>query len=140
MQMLIINNYVKYIIYFQKLILYEFRLFKHSDVPEMKNNLSKWFTAKDDVSLKMLRRLKKLGFFIQELSIPRIEYKPFSSFNVILLFQNCSILSTSEYVDEDSQNACGITVGVLASVASVFQAFNAACQFGAERRSTSNRR
>lgn len=96
-----------------------------------------WFTRKKMMfHFKMLRRLKKLRFLHSRAS----QY--YESMNIKLSAPSivitavsgiASFLSTSEYVDEDSQNACGITVGVLASVASVFQAFNAACQFGAKR-------
>ena len=87
-------------------------------------------------SNKMLKSLKKLRFMHSRAS----QY--YESMNIKLsapsiiitaLSGIASFLSTSQYVDEDSQNACGITVGVLASVASVFQAFTAACQYGAKR-------
>jgi len=96
-----------------------------------------WFTRKKMIfHNKMLRRLKKLRFLHSRSS----QY--YESMNIKLsapsivitaLSGIASFLSTSQYVDEDSQNACGITVGVLASVASVFQAFTAACQYGAKR-------
>ena len=96
-----------------------------------------WFTRKKMVfHNKMLKRLKKLRFMHSRAS----QY--YESMNIKLsapsiiitaLSGIASFLSTSQYVDEDSQNACGITVGVLASVASVFQAFTAACQYGAKR-------
>ena len=96
-----------------------------------------WFSRKKMIfHNKMLRRLKKLRFLHSRAS----QY--YESMNIRLsapsivitaLSGIASFLSTSQYVDEDSQNACGITVGVLASVASVFQAFTAACQYGAKR-------
>ena len=96
-----------------------------------------WFSRKKMIfHNKMLRRLKKLRFLHSRSS----QY--YESMNIRLsapsivitaLSGIASFLSTSQYVDEDSQNACGITVGVLASVASVFQAFTAACQYGAKR-------
>jgi len=96
-----------------------------------------WFNRKKMIfHNKMLRRLKKLRFLHSrssqyyesmhiKLSAPSIIITALSGI--------ASFLSTSQYVDEDSQNACGITVGVLASVAAVFQAFTAACQYGAKR-------
>jgi len=96
-----------------------------------------WFTRKKMVfHNKMLRRLKKLRFLHSRSS------QHYESMNIKLsapsivitaLSGIASFLSTSQYVDADSQNACGITVGVLASVASVFQAFSAACQYGAKK-------
>jgi hypothetical protein len=96
-----------------------------------------WFTRKKMIfHNKMLKRLKKLRFLHSRAS----QY--YESMNIKLsapsiiitaLSGIASFLSTSQYVDEDSQNACGITVGVLASIASVFQAFTAACQYGAKR-------
>ena len=96
-----------------------------------------WFTRKKMIfHNKMLRRLKKLRFHHSRSS----QY--YESMNIKLsapsivitaLSGIASFLSTSQYVDEDSQNACGITVGVLASVASVFQAFTAACQYSAKK-------
>lgn len=96
-----------------------------------------WFTRKKMIfHNKMLRRLKKLRFLHSrssqyyetmniKLSAPSIVITALSGI--------ASFLSTSQYVDEDAQNACGITVGVLASVASVFQAFTAACQYSAKK-------
>ncbi len=96
-----------------------------------------WFTRKKMIfHNKMLRRLKKLRFLHSRasqyydtmnirLSAPSIVITALSGI--------ASFLSTSQYVDEDAQNACGITVGVLASAASVFQAFAAACQYGAKK-------
>ena len=96
-----------------------------------------WFTRKKMVfHNKMLKRLKKLRFLHSRSS----QY--YESMNIRLsapsivitaLSGIASFLSTSQYVDEDAQNACGITVGVLASAASVFQAFAAACQYGAKK-------
>jgi hypothetical protein len=96
-----------------------------------------WFSRKKMIfHNKMLKRLKKLRFHHSRAS----QY--YESMNIKLstpsivitaLSGIASFLSTSQYVDNDSQNACGITVGVLASVASVFQAFTAACQYGAKR-------
>jgi len=97
----------------------------------------KWFTRKKMVfHNKMLKHLKKLRFLHSRSS----QY--YESMNIKLsapsiiitaLSGIASFLSTSQYVDEDAQNACGITVGVLASVASVFQAFTAACQYSAKK-------
>ena len=84
---------------------------------------------------KMLKRLKKLRFLHSRSSQ---HYEKMSmrmstpSIIITALSGIASFLSTSQYVDSDAQNACGITVGVLASVASVFQAYAAACQYGAK--------
>lgn len=96
-----------------------------------------WFTRKKMIfHNKMLRRLKKLRYLHSRASqhYEKMNIKLSAPSIVITALSGiASFLSTSQYVDSDSQNACGITVGVLASIASVFQAFSAACQYGAKK-------
>jgi hypothetical protein len=96
-----------------------------------------WFTRKKMIfHNKMLRRLKRLRFLHSRSSqhYEKMNIKLSAPSIVITALSGiASFLSTSQYVDADSQNACGITVGVLASIASVFQAFSAACQYGAKK-------
>ena len=107
--------------------------------PQFFNNKYKypiWFNRKKMIfHNKMLKRLKKLRFLHSRSS----QY--YESMNMKILAPSiiitalsgiASFLSTSQYVDQDAQNACGITVGILASAASVCQAFSAACQYGAK--------
>ena len=96
-----------------------------------------WFTRKKMIfHNKMLKRLKKLRYLhsrsSQHYESMNIKFSA-PSIVITALSGIASFLSTSQYVDSDAQNACGITVGVLASIASVFQAFSAACQYGAKK-------
>ena len=96
-----------------------------------------WFSRKKLIfHNKMLKRLRKLRFLHSRssqyydkanlrLSAPSIIITSISGI--------ASFLSTSQYIDSDAQNAFGITVGVLASVSSIFQALSAACQYSVKR-------
>ena len=42
-------------------------------------------------------------------------------------------LSTSDFIDNNTQNAFGVSVGVIASISSVMQAIAGACQFSAKK-------
>ena len=102
-----------------------------------KYHYPKWFTRKKMMfHNKMLKRLRKLRFLHSRssqyydklnlrLSAPSIIITSISGI--------ASFLSTSQYVNSDSQNAFGITVGVLASLSSIFQALSAACQYSVKR-------
>jgi hypothetical protein len=95
-----------------------------------------WFNRKKMIfHNKMLKRLKKLRFLHSRSSqyYESMNMKISTPSIIITALSGiASFLSTSQYVDQDAQNACGITVGVLASAASVCQAFAAACQYGAK--------
>lgn len=96
-----------------------------------------WFSRKKLIFHdKMLKRLRKLRYLHARssqyydkmgvrLSAPSIFITSLSGI--------ASFFSTSQYIDSDSQNAFGITVGVLASFASIFQAFSASCQYDVKR-------
>ena len=96
-----------------------------------------WFTRKKLVfHQKMLTRLKKLRFLHSRSSqyYDKMNFRMSTPSIVITSVSGiASFLSTSQYIDSDYQNAFGITVGVLASLASIVQAFSAACQYGVKR-------
>lgn len=96
-----------------------------------------WFTRKKLVfHQKMLNRLKKLRFLHSRASqyYDKMNFRMSTPSIVITSVSGiASFLSTSQYIDSDYQNAFGITVGVLASLASIVQAFSAACQYSVKR-------
>ena len=113
-----------------------------SSIPDSKffNNkykYPKWFTRKKYIfHNKMLKRMRKLRFLHSKssqyyekmnirLSAPSIFITSLSGI--------ASFLSTSQYIDNDSQNAFGISVGVMASLSSIFQALSAACQYSVKK-------
>lgn len=96
-----------------------------------------WFTRKKYLfHKKMLERLKKLRFLHSRSSqhYDKMSYI-FTTPSIVItsLSGIASFLSTSQYIDADYQNAFGITVGVMASLSSIFQALSSACQFGVKR-------
>ena len=112
-----------------------------SSIPEAhyfndKYQYPSWFNRKKMIfHNKMLKRLKKLRFLHSRSSqyYESMNMKISTPSIIITALSGiASFLSTSQYVEQDAQNACGITVGVLASAASVCQAFAAACQYGAK--------
>ena len=44
-----------------------------------------------------------------------------------------SFLSTSDFVDQNTQNMFGVAVGIIASISSVMQSIGGACQFSAKK-------
>lgn len=85
---------------------------------------------------KMLERLKKLRFLHTRSSqyYEKMNLYLFGpSITITALSGIASFMSTSQYVSEDAQNVCGISVGILASFSSVFQALAAAFQFSAKK-------
>ena len=96
-----------------------------------------WFTRKKLIFHdKMLRRLRKLRYLHARSSqhYDKMAFKLSApSIFITSLSGIASFFSTSQYIGADSQNAFGITVGVLASFASIFQAFSASCQYDVKR-------
>ena len=102
-----------------------------------KYSYPKWFTRKKLIFHdKMLRRLRKLRYLHARSSqyYDKMNFRLSSpSILITSLSGIASFFSTSQYIDTDSQNAFGITVGVMASISSIFQALTAACQYGVKR-------
>jgi len=113
-----------------------------SSIPDAKyfNNKYKyphWFTRKKYIfHNKMLRRLRKLRYLHSRSSqyYEKMNFKLSAPSIVITALSGiASFMSTSQYVDNDSQNAFGISVGVMASLSSIFQALSAACQYSVKK-------
>ena len=96
-----------------------------------------WFTRKKLIfHNKMLKRLRKLRFLHSRSSQYYDKQHIILSAPAIIITSVsgiASFLSTSQYIEENTQNAFGITVGVLASLSSIFQALSAAFQYSVKR-------
>lgn len=96
-----------------------------------------WFNKKKFIFYnKMLKRLQKLRYLHTQASqyYDKLEYYIFGpSISITALSGIASFLSTSQYVDDNSQNIFGITVGIMASVSSLLQSIASACQFSAKK-------
>ena len=113
-----------------------------SSIPDAKyfNNKYKypsWFTRKKYIfHNKMLKRLRKLRYLHSRASqyYEKMNLRLSApSILITALSGIASFMSTSQYVNDDSQNAFGISVGVMASLSSIFQAFSAACQYSVKK-------
>jgi hypothetical protein len=92
-----------------------------------------WFHKKKYIFYEtMLLRLEKMRFLHSRSSIyyDRCYLYMFSpSILITALSSIFSFLSTSEYINDDTQNAFGITVGILASISAMLQSTVSACKF-----------
>lgn len=113
-----------------------------SSIPDAKyfNNKYKypgWFTRKKYIfHNKMLKRLRKLRYLHSRASqyYEKMNLRLSAPSIIITALSGiASFMSTSQYVNNDSQNAFGISVGVMASLSSIFQAFSAACQYSVKK-------
>ncbi len=95
-----------------------------------------WFNKKKYVFYnKILKRLQRLSYLHTRSSqyYEKMNYLIFGpSITITALSGIASFLSTSQYIDEGTQNGFGIGVGVIASVSSILQALAGACQFSAK--------
>lgn len=85
---------------------------------------------------KILARLNKLSYIHTRSSqyYDKMNYYIFGpSIAITAISGIASFLSTSDFIDQDTQNGFGVAVGVIASVSSVMQAIAGACNFSAKR-------
>ena len=98
-----------------------------------------WYNKKKFIFYnKILARLKKLHYLHTRSSqhFDKMNYYILGpSITITALSGIASFLSTSQFVDNGTQNAFGIGVGVIASISSVLQALAGACQFSAKKES-----
>lgn len=98
-----------------------------------------WYNKKKFIFYnKILARLKKLHYLHTRSSqhFDKMNYYILGpSITITALSGIASFLSTSQFVDNSTQNAFGIGVGVIASISSVLQALAGACQFSAKKES-----
>lgn len=98
-----------------------------------------WYNKKKFIFYnKILARLKRLHYLHTRSSqhFDKMNYYILGpSITITALSGIASFLSTSQFVDNSTQNAFGIGVGVIASVSSVLQALAGACQFSAKKES-----
>ena len=98
-----------------------------------------WYNKKKFIFYnKILARLKRLYYLHTRSSqhFDKMNYYILGpSITITALSGIASFLSTSQFVDNGTQNAFGIGVGVIASISSVLQALAGACQFSAKKES-----
>lgn len=98
-----------------------------------------WYNKKKFIFYnKILARLKRLHYLHTRSSqhFDKMNYYILGpSITITALSGIASFLSTSQFVDNSTQNAFGIGVGVIASISSVLQALAGACQFSAKKES-----
>lgn len=95
-----------------------------------------WFTEKKyHFYKKILDRLKKLRYVHSRAGeyYSRMSFYVFGpSIGITAISGIASFLSTSEFVDEQTQTAFGISVGVMASISTMLQSVASVCQFNAK--------
>ena len=96
-----------------------------------------WFNKKKYIFYnKVLARLDKLSYIHTRSSqyYDRMNYYILGpSITITAVSSIASFLSTSDFINNDTQNAFGVSVGVIASISSVMQAIAGACQFSAKK-------
>jgi hypothetical protein len=95
-----------------------------------------WFTKKKYQFYKsMEERLQKL-IYIHTMSsdyYDKLNFRIFApSISITAISSIASFLSTSEFVDNDTQNAFGVGVGVMASISAMLQSMGSAMRFNAK--------
>jgi len=97
----------------------------------------RWFNKKKYIFYnKTLQRLIRLSAINTKASqyYEKMNFNIFGpSITITALSGIASFLSTSQYVNENTQNAFGIGVGIVASISSVLQALAGACQYSAKK-------
>ncbi len=97
----------------------------------------RWFNKKKYIFYnKTLQRLIRLSAINTKASqyYEKMNFNIFGpSITITALSGIASFLSTSQYVNENAQNAFGIGVGIVASISSVLQALAGACQYSAKK-------
>ena len=96
-----------------------------------------WYNKKKYIFYnKILKRLNKLSYVHMRSSqyYDRMNYWIFGpSIGLTALSGIASFLSTSDFVDQNTQNMFGVAVGIIASISSVMQSIGGACQFSAKK-------
>lgn len=96
-----------------------------------------WFNKKKYIFYnKTLERLQNLSDLHTKASqyFDKMHYYIIGPSIVITALSGiASFLSTSQYIDTNTQNAFGISVGIAASFASVLQSISGACQYSAKK-------
>ena len=108
-----------------------------SDIFENTYKYPDWYNKKKYIFYnKMLARLKKLSYIHTRASqyYDKMNYYIFGpSITLTAISGIASFLSTSAFVDDNTQNSFGVAVGVIASISSVMQSIGGACQFSAKQ-------
>lgn len=108
-----------------------------SDMFENTYKYPEWYNKKKYIFYnKMLARLKKLSYIHTRASqyYDKMNYYIFGpSISLTAISGIASFLSTSDFVDSESQNAFGVAVGIIASISSVMQSIASACNFSAKQ-------
>ena len=109
----------------------------NSDIFENTYKYPEWYNKKKYIFYnKMLARLKKLSYIHTRSSqyYDKMNYYIFGpSISLTAISGIASFLSTSDFVNSESQNAFGVAVGIIASISSVMQSIAGACQFSAKQ-------
>ena len=96
-----------------------------------------WYNKKKFIFYnKMLARLSKLSYIHTRSSqyYDKMNYYIFGpSISLTAISGIASFLSTSQFINSNTQNAFGIAVGVIASISSVMQSIAGSCQFSAKK-------
>ena len=108
-----------------------------SEIFQNKYEYPPWYNKKKFIFYnKMLARLSKLSYIHTRSSqyYDKMNYYIFGpSISLTAISGIASFLSTSQFIDSDTQNAFGVAVGVIASISSVMQSIAGACQFSAKK-------
>jgi hypothetical protein len=108
-----------------------------SDMFVSEYKFPEWYNKKTYIFYnKILARLNKLSYVHTRSSqyYDKMNYYIFGpSIAITAVSGIASFLSTSDFVNQDTQNGFGVAVGVIASVSSVMQAIAGACNFSAKR-------
>jgi len=108
-----------------------------SDMFENTYKYPEWYNKKKYIFYnKMLARLKKLSYIHTRASqyYDKMNYYIFGpSISLTAISGIASFLSTSDFVDSESQNAFGVAVGIIASISSVMQSIASVCNFSAKQ-------
>ena len=106
------------------------------DLFETQYKFPEWYSKKQYLFYNQnLRRLKKLRYLHARSSqyYDKLNFYILApAIGITALSGIASFLSTSQYIDDGSQNAFGIGVGIIASLSSVLQSIGGACQYGAK--------
>ena len=108
-----------------------------SEMFEGEYKYPEWYNKKKYIFYnKVLARLDKLSYIHTRSSqyYDKMNYYILGpSITITAVSSIASFLSTSDFIDNDTQNAFGVSVGVIASISSVMQAIAGACQFSAKK-------
>jgi hypothetical protein len=108
-----------------------------SEMFEGEYKYPEWYNKKKYIFYnKVLARLDKLSYIHTRSSqyYDRMNYYILGpSITITAVSSIASFLSTSDFINNDTQNAFGVSVGVIASISSVMQAIAGACQFSAKK-------